>query len=111
MAVKESADGISAAMKSLSITYARYVNRANGLTGKRFQGRFKSIPFDSEKDARAAAKSLDLNPVKPVNKSEPKPKAEKKADKKPLKPAVKPKQEEQSQKPAVKKKNLPSWLL
>ena len=106
MVVKESVNGISAAMKSLSITYARYINKANGMTGKRFAGRFKSIPLDSEAAARESAKSLD----KGVRKSAPKPKTENKATKKPAKPKPEPPKEEPEQKPA-KKKNLPSWLL
>ena len=108
MVVKESVNGISAAMKSLSITYARYINKANGMTGKRFAGRFKSIPLDSEAAARESAKSLD----KGVQKSAPKPKTEKKPTKqKSATPAEKPKPEPAKEEKPAKKKNLPSWLL
>ena len=111
MVVKESAAGISAAMKSLTIVYARYFNKANGLTGKLFTDRFKSIPLDSEAAARRMAKSLDDEPVKPEKKSAPKPKttSQKPAAKKEEKPKNEPQKEEA--KPSPKKKNLPSWLL
>ena len=105
MVVKESVNGISAAMKSLSITYARYINKANGLTGKRFQGRFKSIPLDSEAAARKLAKTLDSDIPKPAVK----PNTEKNTPKKVEKSKPEPPKIEES-KPA-KKKNLPSWLL
>ena len=104
MVVKESADGISASMKSLSITYARYINKANGLTGKRFQGRFKSIPLDSEAAARRMAKSLDDEPPKPMAKPKT---TEKKSS---VKKTVKPEPQKEATKP-IKKKSLPSWLL
>ena len=111
MVVKESVNGISAAMKSLTIVYARYFNKANGLTGKLFTDRFKSIPLDSEAAARRVAKSLDDEPVKPEKKSAPKPKttSQKPAAKKEEKPKNEPQKEEA--KPSPKKKNLPSWLL
>ena len=106
MVVKESVNGISAAMKSLSIIYARYVNKANGLTGKRFQGRFKSIALDSEAAARKMAKTLDDEPVKQVRKIAAKPKTVEKAAVKKAEKYEPPKAEE-----GKRKKNLPSWLL
>ena len=117
MVVKESVNGISAAMKSLTITYARYINKANGLTGKRFHGRFKSIPLESEAAARRMAKSLDDEPVMPMRtQSQTKP-AEKKTvkksqvEEKTVKKSGPKIEEKPAQKPAVKKQNLPSWLL
>ena len=107
MVAKESTAGISAAMKSLTIVYARYFNKANGLTGKLFSDRFKSKPFESVKEAQAAAKLLDAEPVKPVKKSAPKPESRKPAEQKPAAPAAK---VAEAPKPA-KKKSLPSWLL
>ena len=114
MVVKESTAGISAAMKSLTIVYARYFNKANGLTGKLFMDRFKSEPFESVKEAQTAAKSLDAEPVKPVKKSAQKPKSQKPATPAKQNPAEQktamPAKAEDAPKPA-KKKNLPSWLL
>ena len=104
MVVKESVNGISAAMKSLSITYARYINKASGMTGKRFQGRFKSIPLESEAAARKLAKTLADEPVKPASK----PKTHKSAAQ--VKKTAKPEPSKEVPKPATNK-SLPSWLL
>ena len=114
MVVKESVNGISAAMKSLTIVYARYVNKANGLTGKRFQGRFKSTPLDSEAAAKKTAKTLGDAPIPQKTatskKSAPKPKTtvKKPAQKQSAKPE--PPKAEGTQK-STKKQSLPSWLL
>ena len=116
MVVRESTAGISAAMKSLTIVYARYFNKANGLTGKLFSGRFRSEPFESVAEAEAAAKSLDAKPVKSVRKSAQKPEAAKKPAAQKLAKQNPAKQNPAKQNPAtpakpIKQKSLPSWLL
>ena len=105
MVVKESSAGISAAMKSLTIVYARYFNKANGLTGKLFADRFKSEPFESIEEAESAAKSLGDEPVKPTKK----PAATKTAAKNPARKAEKPEPQKGEEEVKPKKKNLPSW--
>lgn len=105
LVVKESGAGISAAVKSLKIRYARYFNRETGKKGEVFLDRFKSIPFESETEAKAAAK--DMGSV--VKTASPR----KTTVKTPKKTAVqKPREEKAAEvkKPSAKK-NLPTWLL
>lgn len=109
MVVKESGAGISAAVKSLKTRYARYFNRESARTGKVFADRFKSIPYESIKDAEEAVKSLDTaGEIKVKRTAARSEKPVKKPASKPQKPVVQP-----AEKPAKKKanKNLPSWLL
>lgn len=49
--IKESGAGISADIRSIIISYARYYNKKYGLSGKLFDGRFKSEPLNSVKEA------------------------------------------------------------
>ncbi len=46
--IKESADGISSDMKRTVTSFARYYNKKYGLSGRLFDGRFKSKPIDDE---------------------------------------------------------------
>lgn len=48
LCIKESAAGISADIRSIIISYARYYNKKYGSTGRLFDGRFKSEPINSE---------------------------------------------------------------
>ena len=104
---------ISAVMKSLSIKYARYINKLAQTSGKIFSGRFKSEPLMSEADAEKAAKTLGAdtpNVKKPKSGQEKKTQAKSSADKKTGQNGSK--AEPQPDEPAPKpKKNLPSWLL
>lgn len=137
MAVKESKKGISMTMKPITVSYARYFNKRHGGQGSIFYDRFKSIPYESLKELKAAAEDL-LNVTefkapekkeekKPVKKEAPK-KAAKKTVKKeaPQKVTKKPEKKEpvtekvtpptavEEVKPVAPKKknrNLPSWLL
>lgn len=111
MAVKENEKGISAVMKSVTVAYARYFNRANDRDGKLFEGRFKSEPLESKKEVDDCVKNLKVS--SPVKKSAP---AKKTAPVKKVTPVKKTedktevRQEEPKPKPQ-QKKNLPSWLL
>ncbi len=122
------ANDISAVMKSLSVKYARYINKLAQTSGKIFSGRFKSEPLMSEADAEKMAGSLGgdtpkpegavkpRNIVKKTTKSEPrteqKPQAAANTGEKAVKNGVKnelrPEEKPEQPKP---NKNLPSWLL
>lgn len=75
MVVKEGSRGISLIMKSITISYARYFNKAHSTNGKLFTGRFKSTPLESEAETDSAIKSLGSSDdavkpeAKPVKKS------------------------------------------
>lgn len=51
LCIKESAAGISADIRSIIISYARYYNKKYGSTGRLFDGRFKSEPINSDAEA------------------------------------------------------------
>lgn len=107
-------DDISAVMKSLSIKYARLVNKAAGTTGKIFSGRFKSEPLADEADAEKLAKSLPAAPAAPKASAAPAaPKSSvRKASPRKTAPKASTTPEATEPPPASKpKKNLPSWLL
>lgn len=53
LVVKESPKGISMTVKPLTTSYARYFNRTHNITGKLFNGRFTSIPIESEEEKRS----------------------------------------------------------
>lgn len=103
MVVKESANGISMAMKSLTTVYARYFNNANGREGKLFEGRFKSVPLETKKEVDECVASLKTAAPSP-KKEAAKPAARKVTPKKEVK-------KEQPEPKSTPKKNLPSWLL
>lgn len=116
MVVKESVKGISMTMKTITVSYARYFNKTHGGEGSIFSDRFKSIPFESKKEADAAAAAIsdsdEVASAKTEKKAAPKPTskkpakaAEKKAEVKPTAP------EKKEDAPKPKKKNLPTWLL
>ncbi|MCD8391055.1 MAG: hypothetical protein LUD03_04360 [Firmicutes bacterium] len=124
MVVKESAKGISATMKSVKVSYARYFNKAHQINGALFSGRFKSEPLETEADAENAAKNLDGSALiseskksAPAKKAAPKPKSAAKAKAAPAKkaanPAPKPQEKPQTETAPkkAKKKELPTWLL
>lgn len=116
MIVKESNKGISAAMKSLKISYARYFNKAHEINGALFTGRFKSTPLSNASEADKAAKGVsaylseaaETPAAKPAVKKVEKPAAKPEAEKAPIKPAAKPvatpaaKKVEKPAKPEVK---------
>lgn len=108
MAVKEPANGISMAMKSLTTVYARYFNNANGREGKIFEGRFKSVPLETKKEVDECVANLKTATAPAPKKTQVKKAAAPKA-KTPAKKNVS-KKEEPAPKPTPKK-NLPSWLL
>ena len=110
-------DNISAVMKSLSIKYARYINKLAQTSGRIFSGRFKSEPIASEADAKNAAKALSADePRANPKRSEPetrKRSAPAKAGKsaRDKAPAVPEAAAEKRTKKKPDRKNLPSWLL
>lgn len=95
MVVKESGRGISLTMKSVKVSYARYFNKTHGINGSLFSGRFKSIPLDSEEEAKLAAKQLD-EPVK-----------SKKTEEKSVEKSVKKSVKREAENTAVKKPEKP----
>ncbi len=60
--VPSSADGLRAALASVHTTYSQRVNRAQGLSGHLFQGRFASYPMD-DAHLMAAVRYVENNPV------------------------------------------------
>lgn len=106
-AVKEDGRGISACMKPVTTSYARYFNRTYDREGKLFLGRFKSKPLETEEDIREALKAVKTGDSKKRSA------AAKKTAQKPAAKAINhiskaPKEETPKPQP---KKNLPSWLL
>lgn len=105
LVVKEAPKGISMTVKPLTTSYARYFNRTHNQTGKLFDGRFKSIPIESNEEKEEALKNIKSKKVLGTVK----PKREIK-DTKPVKEEVKP--EPKEEKPKPKKRNqMPSYLL
>lgn len=61
LCVRESAAGIASDMRSVIISYARYYNKKYGVSGRLFDGRFKSEPLRGGAEVRIcvmSAKSL-----------------------------------------------------
>jgi putative transposase len=61
--VPSSLDGLRAPLASAHTTYSQRVNRAQGLSGHLFQGRFASYPMD-DSHLMIAARYIENNPVK-----------------------------------------------
>ncbi len=61
----ETADGhLSRGMRHLNGSYSQYFNRAHGLVGHVFQGRFKAIICQRELYMKEVARYIELNPVR-----------------------------------------------
>lgn len=61
----ETGDGqLSRGMRHLNGTYSQYFNRAHGLVGHLFQGRFKAILCQQELYLKELARYIELNPVR-----------------------------------------------
>ncbi len=57
-------DGISQMMQTLGTYYARYFNYHYQRTGTLFEGRYKSIPIDTEQYLLKCMRYIELNPVR-----------------------------------------------
>ena len=57
-------DAISRAMRRVESAYASRFNARHGRTGTLFQGRFTSVPVESDEQLCAAVRYIHLNPVK-----------------------------------------------
>jgi putative transposase len=57
-------DGISQMMQTLGTYYARYFNYHYQRTGTLFEGRYKSIPIDTEQYLFTCMRYIELNPVR-----------------------------------------------
>ncbi len=55
---------LSKGMRQLNGVYTQYVNRAHGRVGHLFQGRFKAILVERERDLLELARYVVLNPVR-----------------------------------------------
>lgn len=106
-AVKEDGRGISACMKPVTTSYARYFNRTYDREGKLFLGRFKSEPLETEEDIKEALKAVKTGDSK--KRSAAAKKTAQKSAAKAINQTPKASKEE-TPKPQPKK-NLPSWLL
>lgn len=103
-AVKEDGRGISACMKPVTTSYARYFNRTYDREGKLFLGRFKSKPLETEEDIREALRTVKTGDSKKRSAAAKKTTSKQAANQIPKAP------KEEIPKPQPKK-NLPSWLL
>jgi putative transposase len=57
-------DGLSVTMKNVGETYVRYFNRRYERTGGMFDGRYRSLPIDSDRYWFTCMRYVELNPIR-----------------------------------------------
>ncbi len=105
IAVNESANGISADMKPVLISFARSYNREYGIGGKVFKDRFKSMPMENDTFKKECMAYINGESAKDPFKP--------KTDRKPPQQKivkVTPPMPEPEQKPK-RRNDMPTWLL
>lgn len=60
----EQPENITRAMRRLAQRYVQHFNKAHGRTGAMWEGRFKSIPVDSERYLLKCQRYIEQNPVR-----------------------------------------------
>jgi REP-associated tyrosine transposase len=64
IATPQMEDGLSSTMKNVDETYVRYFNRRYERTGGLYEGRYRSLPIDSERYWFTCMRYVELNPVR-----------------------------------------------